>query len=888
MVEKTCFVSDKKQIIGCFENDDIDGIENCFVIKDKIFCSDSDTSSEVDQILNPVSTYDLMPSWYKPIYFTGEVAMAINPLTMPVAIGSGCGDQRGLGKYYDKDIKFVGHGYGDGSNSFDVADLDAGSQDSANLPDQVVTDGVVEDVAFDTKKDADTLIVADVEKDLVTDIPPLDAFDGDGVIAADTFEDAAEVDVSLPVEECNGLDDDGDGEVDEPEDLTPPLATIQNGICAGLLRICEGEAGWYDPQPVDIASMQLVDGYELDELNCDDEDNDCDGLIDEDLGSQTCGEGVCENTVMNCLNGALQTCAPNWAKQIGEVCNGLDNDCDGMTDEDDSGLPIATSCYTGSWDLVGTGVCKAGIRECISGQFDPVCKGQVLSSAEVCNELDDDCDGETDNTGAFIQCGEGVCAHMVSGCVSCIDPFQGATAELCDDEDHDCDGDTLNGFNVGVPCDNGELGECFITGAFACTADGLGTQCDAPAGTSVAEKCDVLDHDCDSDPINGFNVGGACDNGELGECLITGAYVCTADGLGTECDAPAGTSVAEKCDALDQDCDGNPVNGFNVGDACNNGELGECLITGAYVCSVDGLTTECDAPPGTSVAEKCDGLDHDCDGDPMNGFSVGGACDNGELGECLITGAYVCSADGLTTECDAPAGTVGTETCNDLDDDCDGTKDNNMTAAPATKQDGLCAGSVEVCDGLNGWIEPDYTAIAGYEAGVETLCDQQDNNCDGLVDEGLPGATFMALCASACPTPFITEVFDNLTSTSYSGDVGANTLYDGLELFKSCTGDLTITLNSGSCSDTGAVINLVPDTDLCNMFNHVWELSSGAVCGEGCFSSISVDPFANVTKFNFCADDGSGGCDSGSVSDTNAYFNAGNHDCQAPYDANCN
>jgi hypothetical protein len=106
--------------------------------------------------------------------------------------------------------------------------------------------------------------------------------------------------------------------------------------------------------------------------------------------------------------------------------------------------------------------------------------------------------------------------------------------------------------------------------------------------------------------------------------------------------------------------------------------VGECSADGVTVCSGDGTGVACNAVPGDPATETCDGLDNDCDGATDNGFDLGAACTAGQ-GECQASGVTICSADGTTTTCTAVPGTPGEETCDGLDNDCDGAVDN---AAP--------------------------------------------------------------------------------------------------------------------------------------------------------------------------------------------------------------
>jgi hypothetical protein len=108
-------------------------------------------------------------------------------------------------------------------------------------------------------------------------------------------------------------------------------------------------------------------------------DDDCDGMIDEELGEGSCGVGACRRSQPYCVDGALTACTPGAPSM--EICNGLDDDCDGMTDEDVSGA----TC--------GVGACRR-TASCTAGMLGACTPG--APSMEICNRIDDDCDGELD------------------------------------------------------------------------------------------------------------------------------------------------------------------------------------------------------------------------------------------------------------------------------------------------------------------------------------------------------------------------------------------------------------------------------------------------------------------------------------------------------------
>lgn len=99
---------------------------------------------------------------------------------------------------------------------------------------------------------------------------PAHPYDTDG-LEADCDDDNPDVFTGNP-EICDGLDNDCDGQTDE--DISGPPNPNQEGVCQGSTQICDGTGGW-------VEDYSSIPEYEIDETLCDGLDNDCDGVIDD-------------------------------------------------------------------------------------------------------------------------------------------------------------------------------------------------------------------------------------------------------------------------------------------------------------------------------------------------------------------------------------------------------------------------------------------------------------------------------------------------------------------------------------------------------------------------------------------------------------------------------
>jgi MYXO-CTERM domain-containing protein len=333
----------------------------------------------------------------------------------------------------------------------------------------------------------------------------------------------------------------------------------------------------------------------------------------------TSGVGGCKATGTTYCDGANVLCTAMPSQPQQEICDGVDNDCNGMTDE---GNPQAGApCMTGL-----PGACSMGTSDCPGG---------VLS------------------------------------CIPTVAP--GSLAETCNGEDDNCDGVVDDGYNIGQLCSEGG-GGCQSQGFIVC--DGMGgAECSATPGVPQPEVCNGIDDNCDMAVDEGFGVGTMCSVG-VGVCQANGAITCDGKG-GTQCNAVAGPPQGEEIcgNAADEDCDGLIDNGCADSDGDTLFDKVENDIgtnPNDADSDDDGVADNLEPQAGEDSDGDgvINGLDVDSDNDGLfdgteMGLDCGGPGTNAEAGHCVPDAdGGATTTDPLSADSDMGGGTDGSEDSN--------------------------------------------------------------------------------------------------------------------------------------------------------------------------------------------------------------------------------
>jgi len=568
-------------------------------------------------------------------------------------------------------------------------------------------------------------------------------------------------------EVCNGLDDNCNSQIDEGVTHTPTtcMNTVNGiGTCTGTYT-CQGASGWQCP----VSTPQTE--------TCNALDDNCNTQIDETfknasgiyVGLDNCG--ACGVSCVGSIPNATATCAVSGSAARCEVAT-----CDAgyykagpltcLAATDNSCAPCSTdaNCRTPGdkcLDLDGGKFCG---RDCsatnVHGTADGVCPGgyqctPFSGGVKQCVPQSSSCDCLNGDSGKTRSCVSSNTSGTCFGTQSCSPAVgwsscsaQTPAAETCNSVDDDCDTVIDDVAGRGDACSTtNTFGTC--TGTRACVSGQSTLQCSA--ATPAAETCNSRDDDCDGSTDEGFTINQSCSNG-VGACQRFGFTVCNSSGNGTQCNATAGTAGTEICDSIDNDCDGATDENAawaNKGTPCTQGQ-GVCQVTGVFVCSANGQTTQCSqTAPAAAVSNetgKCNNLDDDCDGAIDEDFPTKNAVCSVGQGVCKAFGNNVCTANGSGVQCNATASSGSTEACDLLDNDCDGVTDEDFKNAAGTKYDKTttCGNCFTNCTTIYAGLANAFGAcdatpatpqcVLSCNAGAFNLNNVPDDGCEFVLD----------------------------------------------------------------------------------------------------------------------------------------------------------
>ena len=518
-----------------------------------------------------------------------------------------------------------------------------------------------------------------------------------------------------------------------------------------------------------------------------------------------------------------------------ELCDGVDNDCDGSIDE---GPPADAATWYLDADGDGWGVFDDTRSACAAphgyvandGDCDDANPSWHPGAAEAdCADPNDyNCDGSVGYADAD--------ADGFPACEDCDDDSAATNddaEELCDDTDNDCDGD-IDENATDAPTWYGDadgdgyggsqftLVSCDMQEGYVATSDDC-DDVDAATYPGAAETCDLADNDCDGTVDEGVESTWYADGDQDGygdatqpssACSAPAGYVSNGDDCN---DASASTSPAglEVCDGADNNCDGQTDEAgalgestwYADGDSDGYGDPASATISCDLPSGHVADATDCndaDNAVNPGATEICDSIDNDCSG-AIDGADAADATtwyvdsDSDGYGStsssqiaCTQPAAHAATSD----DCDDLDGAIhpgASEVCDGTDNDCDGDTDDDDSSLDTTTQSTLYAdadtdgygdasASINTCSQPTNYVSDATDCADGDSAihpGATESCDGADNNCNGTTDEGVTGTD------AACPAESCKVLLDDGLATADGvywidpdGDGGVQTYCD--------------------------------------------------------------------------------------------------------------
>ena len=265
------------------------------------------------------------------------------------------------------------------------------------------------------------------------------------------------------------------------------------------------------------------------------------------------------------------------------------------------------------------------------------------------------------------------------------------------------------------------------------------------------------------------------------------------------CQAGTGATDDTTCDGVDDDCDGAADEDYvPTPTTCG---VGACVATGMTSCVTGAVEDSCEAGTGASDDTTCDGVDDDCDGTADEDYaSTPTTCG---VGECTgNTGQLECAAGSEIDTCDPLAGAVADDQCDGLDNDCDGAADDEYIPIATTCGIGQCAGNVGLLACVGGSAIDTCNPLAGAAAD-DSVCDGLDDDCDGSADEdaaGIPTICGQGECSGNPGVTTCTAGVAGDTCDPFDGAAADDSVCNGLD--DDCDGTV-----DEDCADTNVIVN---------------------------------------------------------------------------------